>query len=156
MEKRKKISKVVALSDFALERDKRTATAELRDYFVEKNNQEKLWHLVTALMNSLRTRLFSSDEAEKITAFLARKFDIRPPAIQSFQAGGLLTHTPNVDQTGRKPVWIKKAGKGDNLFYQLFLRLQAAVQENLLDYNGARSLVRETIFHYPTAKAFLQ
>ena len=60
------------ISELAFERDKRKAYVETRDYFVKKNRQEKTWHLVTAVMNSLKQKMFSSIEAGRITEFLSR------------------------------------------------------------------------------------
>ena len=155
MQDSKKTSKIINLSSLAFERDKRKADIELRDYFVEKNRQVKAAQLVTAMKNSLRKQVFSHSEATKFTDFLVRKFDIRRPSIQSVQAG-YLSPAPTPVEAGEnrfeKKLLKKKTGMGSDIFHQLFLRLQSAVQENLLDYNGARVLVSEIVTSYPTSR----
>jgi hypothetical protein len=150
-----KKNQIVEISELAFKRDKKDAGDELQEYFVQKNRQEKAWHVTNAVKNSLRKNVFSIAEAHTIIEFLARKFDIRRAAIQYPQAGylspagrsqGDVVHKNNI-----RPLKRKKR-KDDDIFHQLFFRLQAAVQENLLDYNGARVLVKEVVTCYPTSK----
>jgi len=159
VENNKKSSKITSLSDLAFERDKKKAAVELRDYFVKKNRQIKAAQLVSAINSSLRKQVFSSSEAKKLTDFLSRKFDIRGPAIQYAQAGYLSASTsPSavITKSIKKAEFRKPKSKGSDLFHQLFLRLQAAVQENLLEYNGARVLVKDIVASYPTSRDSLR
>lgn len=157
----KKSSKIINLSELAFQRDKEKAGAELRDYFVKKNRQIKAAQLISAMKSSLRKEVFSSSEAKKITDFLSRKFDIRAPAIQYAEAGYL---SPSTSSTQGLPQSVKNqkkplrrvVNKSSDYFHELFLRLQSAVQENLLDYNGARVLVRDVVASYPTARDSLR
>lgn len=157
VEENKKSSKITDLSDLAFKRDKEKVDVELRDYFVKKNRQIKAAQLTSAMKSSLKKKVFSCPEAKKITDFLARKFDIRGPAIQYAQAGYL---SVSRSQGRSKPETIKPlrspAKRGGDLFHELFLRLQLAVQENLLDYNGARVLVRDVVESYPTSRDSLR
>lgn len=86
---RRKPTKIVNLSELVFERDKQKAKEELTDYFVKKDRQVKAAQLVSALKSSLRKRLFSVAEAEKLIGYLAKTFDMRRPAIQYAQAGYL-------------------------------------------------------------------
>lgn len=152
---RRKSRKVVNLKDVAFERDMQKAKDELTDYFVKKNRQVKAAELETALKSSLRKRLFSVTEAKRLTEYLAIKFDIRRPAIQYAQAGYLAPGATIVrnSKNSEKTVKLKRTKiKSEGIFVELFHRLQAAVQDNLLDYNGARVLVRETVDYYPVAQ----
>ena len=144
------------MSELAFERDKRNACAEMKDYFVKKNRQEKAWYLVTAMLNSLKQNVFSSVEAQKITAFLSKKFDIRRPAIQLAQAFCFATMPIEPQKVHIRTARARRTWRENEASEQLFLRLQAAVQDGLIDYNGARSLVREIITHYPKAQKSLQ
>lgn len=155
---KKKSPKIITLSTLAFERDKRNATIELKNYFVEKNRQVKTAQLVTAMKSSLRKKVFSHSEANKLTDFLSRKFDIREPAIQYVQAGYLApVSTANQDAGNTKKRLFRKTTRvGGEFFHQLFLRLQSAVQENLLDYNGARVLVRDIVTSYPKSRGSLR
>jgi hypothetical protein len=159
LEQNKKSAKITHLSDLAFERDKEKAGAELRDYFVKKNRQIKAAQLINAITSSLRKQVFSSSEANKLTDFLSRKFDIRGPAIQYAQAG-YLSACPKPDIGSAKSIkktFFKKPKKqGSDLFHHLFLRLQAAVQDNLLEYNGARVLVRDIVTSYPASRDSLR
>lgn len=147
---------ILNFSDFALKRDKQIATFEMTDYFVHKSRQEKAWNLITAVKNSLRQDIFSSAEARKITAFLAGQFDIRLPAIEHAEAFSTsIVPGKSIKKRVRSP-FKKRTKEGHELFLQLFLRLQTGVQENLLDYNGARSLVVEIVTRYPKARGCLQ
>ena len=144
------------ISEFAFERDKRKAYVETRDYFVKKNRQEKTWHLVTAVMNSLKQKMFSSIEAGRITEFLSRKFEIRRPAIDLAQAICFSTIPGATNRVNIKTALVRKSGENIEISDQLFLRIQAAVQDDLLSYSEARSMVREIIGHYPKAQKYLQ
>ncbi|MFT5697396.1 MAG: hypothetical protein ACI8ZB_000244 [Desulforhopalus sp.] len=155
MKENKKSSKIVNLSDLAFERDKKEVNKELTDYFVKKNRQVKAAQLISAMKSSLKKKLFSGAEAKKFAALLAIKYDIRGPAIQYAQAGYLspVPAVANDDSDLVKKRRIKrKSESGGDFFREFFLRLQVAVQENLLDYNGARVLVREIVISYPAAK----
>lgn len=159
MEHNKKTLKVTNISDLALERDKKKAHVELRDYFVKKNRQVKAAQLTSTISRSLRKKAFSSSEAKKLTDYLSRKFDIRGPAIQYAQAGYLSAGSrPSNDSTKqiKKTPFSRLENRGSDLFHQLFLRLQSAVQENLLEYNGARVLVREIVTNYPGSRDSLR
>lgn len=157
----KKSSKIIHLSDFAYQRDKEKAGVELRDYFVKKNRQIKAAQLISAMKSSLKKEVFSCSEAKKITDFLSRKFDIRAPAIQYAEAGYLSASTSSAQglsqsvKNTKKPL-KRSVNKGSDYFHELFLRLQSAVQENLLDYNGARVLVRDVVASYPTSRDSLK
>ena len=161
MGERKKSSKIINLSDLAFQRDKEKAGVELRDYFVKKNNQIKAAQLMSAMKSSLKKDLFSCSEAKKITDFISREFDIRAPAIQYAEAGYLsasMSSTQGFSQgvkNNKKPL-RKSVNRGSDFFHDLFLRLQSAVQENLLDYNGARVLVRDVVASYPTTRESLR
>ena len=144
------------ISELALERDKRKAYVETRDYFVKKNRQEKAWHLTTAVMNSLKQKMFSSIEAQRITEFLSKKFEIRRPAIELAQAICFATIPDATNRVNIKTGLARKSGGNNEIADQLFLRIQAAVQDDLLSYNEARSMVREIIVHYPKAQKYLQ
>jgi len=144
------------MSELAFERDKRNAITEMRDYFVQKNRQEKAWNLVTAMMNSLKQNVFSNVEAQKITEFLSKKFDIRRPAIELAQTICFATIPIKPKKVNMNTVRPRRMAGESEISEQLFLRLQAAVQDDLIDYNGARSLVREIIVHYPKAQKYLQ
>ena len=150
----KKSSKIINLSTLAFERDKKNANIELTNYFVQKNRQVKSAQLITAMKSSLSKKVFSHSEANKLTDFLSRKFDIRGPAIQYVQAGYLSPVSTAGKGAGdtKKRLFSKTTRAGGELFHQLFLRLQSAVQENLLDYNGARVLVRDIVTSYPTSR----
>jgi len=152
---RRRARKIVNLSDVAFARDKQKVQDELTDYFVKKNRQVQAAELETVLKSSLRKRLFSVKEAKKLTEYLAVKFDIRRPAIQYAQAGFLTpgTKAAQVSVNQKKRVQLKrKKSRPEDYFLTLFMRLQAAVQDNLLDYNGARVLVRETVDYYPVTQ----
>jgi len=159
MGENKKSSKIIHLSDLVFERDKKKADVELRDYFVKKNRQIKAAQLMSAVKSSLKKEVFSCSEAKKLTVFLSSKFDIRAPAIQYAQAGYL---SPSTSSTQGLPKSVKTAplrksvNRGNDLFHELFLRLQSAVEENLLDYNGARLLVRNIVVSYPTSRDSLR
>lgn len=147
---------IINISEYSLKRDKRIVSMEMKDYFVGRNRQEKAWHLATALKSGFRQNIFSTAEAKKITGFLARKFEIRLPAIEYAQALGS-SSIPRISNRGKIQGDFKKTvNGGNNLFSELFLRLQVGVQENLLDYNGARTLVEEIVTCYPKARASLQ
>lgn len=147
---------IIKILDYYLKRDKRIASEEMKDYFVGRNRQEKAWHLATALKSGFRQNIFSTAEAKKITAFLAGKFEIRLAAIEYAQALGS-SPIPRISKRGKiRGGFEKPVTGGNNLFSELFLRLQAGVQENLLDYNGARTLVEEIVTRYPKARAILQ
>ncbi|MFT5729173.1 MAG: hypothetical protein ACI8PB_003336 [Desulforhopalus sp.] len=157
MGENKKSSKIINLSDLAFERDKKNANVELRDYFVKKNRQIKAAQLISAMKSSLKKEVFSCSEAKQLAGFLARKFDIRGPAIQYAQAGYLSPgpiSNKGLAQTekNKKTPLRRSVDRGNDLFHELFLRLQSAVQENLLDYNGARVLVRDIVISYPTSR----
>jgi hypothetical protein len=155
MGENKKSSKIIHLSDLAFERDKKNAGVELRDYFVKKNRQIKAAQLISAMKSSLKKEVFSSSEAKQLAGFLSKKFDIRGPAIQYAQAGYLSPGpTQGLTQSGKnkKTPLRRSVDRGSDLFHELFLRLQSAVQENLLDYNGARILVRDIVISYPTSR----
>lgn len=156
MKKRTHSPTRVNFSEFALKRDKQIASVEMRDYFVSKNRQEKAWQLMTAVINSLRQNIFSTAEAKKITEFLARKFEIRLPMLEYALAvnPSANPHKPNSGNI-RSDHRIRQKDERV-LFYQLFIRLQAGVQENLLDYNGACVLVGEIVSRYPKARGSLQ
>lgn len=140
------------ISDYAYKRDMRNVGNEMRDYFVSKNRQEQAWIVMRLVMDCLRKQCFSSAESKKVTAFLCRKFTIRKPDIDHVQNLSP-AQKPDRDNIAMIPVAMPK-GQGE-VFHQLFLRLQAAVQDNLLDYADARSLVREMIVHYPEVKGSL-
>jgi len=157
MRENKKSSKIINLSELAFERDKKNANVELRDYFVKKNRQIKAAQLISAMKSSLNNEVFSCSEAKQLAGFLARKFDIRGPAIQYVQAGYLAPGLrPNKglvqDVKNKKKPLRGSVDRGSDLFHELFLRLQSAVQENLLDYNGACILVRDIVISYPTSR----
>ena len=156
MKKKRSSTTIVNIADFALKRDKEIASLELRDYFVSRNRQEKTWNLINAVKSGLRQNIFSTAEAKKITEFLARKFEIRLPAIEFAQA----VHSPAIHSQSYRSTTqadaLNRSNGGHTLFHQLFFRLQAGVQENLLDYNGARSLVGEIVSRYPKARGSLQ
>lgn len=159
MGENKKSSKIIHLSDLAFQRDKEKADVELRDYFVKKNRQIKAAQLMTAMKSSLRKEVFSCSEAKKIIVFLSRKFDIRAPAIQYAQAGYLsasTSATQGVPKSVKTAPLRRSVNRGSDFFHELFLRLQSAVQENLLDYNGARVLVRDVVESYPTSRDSLR
>ena len=134
------------------EKDKKKVETELRDYFVHKNRQEKAWTITNAVASNLKQQKFSHAEAQKITEFLAEKFGIRLPAITHTQ---LFRQNPTPLKKNSKNLIVKLAQKKDIFFNQLFLQLQAAVQDNLLDYHQARSLVCDTVTHYPKIKKHL-
>lgn len=157
MGEKTKTTKIIHLSDLAFQKEKERAGIELRDYFVKKNNQIKAAQLTTAIKSSLKKEVFSSSEANTLTDFLAKKFDIRGPAIQYAQAGYLSGSSAQRETHSAKQKLFKKpVHRGSDLFHQLFLRLQSAVQENLLDYNGARVLVRDIVQSYPASRESLR
>ncbi|TKB12384.1 hypothetical protein [Desulforhopalus sp. IMCC35007] len=144
-----KNSQIVDISELAFNRDKKNAGEELTQYFVQKNRQEKAWQITSAFKHSLRKNIFSKTEAHTLVEFLARKFDIRRAAVQYPQAGD--SQTVRGANNNISPFKRKKSNDND-IFHQLFIRLQNAVQENLLDYNGARVLAKEVVTCYPTSK----
>lgn len=154
MSMRRKTKKVVNFHDKAFLRDKNTAQDELTDYFTEKNRQVKGAQLVSALKISLKKKLFSVKEAKQLADYLAGKFDIRQSAIQYTQTGfhslGAKTVTTNKGKSAMIP--MKKITKPKDFFINLFARLQEAVQENLLEYNGARVVVRDIVDQYPVTR----
>lgn len=159
MKKESTASKIVNLADVAFKRDEKKAGLEMTEYFVEKHRQIKGAQLVSAIQSSLRKKTFSGTEAQKLTEFLSRTFDIRGPAIQYAQAGYLKPGSSMLQEdkrTHKKKKLFQKVSSGNDFFHQLFLRLQVAVQENLLDYNGARVLVREIVTSYPTTRESLR
>lgn len=142
------------ISDLALKRDKARAGEELKNYFINKNRQEQSWQLTNALVSSLRKKAFSNAEAGKITSFLSREFDIRHSALQYSQAWhlGPRRSYSRVDNIRSMPLRTKE---NTGLFYDIYLRLQAAVQDKLLDYRGAHSLVKEIVYAYPASRAHI-
>lgn len=136
----------------AFEKDKKKVETELRDYYIHKNRQEQAWNITNAVASNLKQKKFSHAEAKKITKFLAAKFGIRLPAIAHTQ---LFHLAPPTKSKNSKKVLIRLAKKKNEFFHQLFLQLQNAVQDNLLDYHQARSLVCDTVAHYPKIKKHL-
>lgn len=147
---------VYNMSELAFERDKRNACAEMRDYFFRKNRQEQAWNIITAMMNSLQQRVFSNVEAQRITAFLSKKFDIRRSAIELAQALCFAAIPIKPKKVNIRTALARRTSEENEISKELFLRLQAAIQDDLIDYNGARSLIREIITHYPKAQKSLQ
>ena len=155
MGNRRKPAKIIDLNDLAFNRDKKKAKEDLKDYFVNKNRQIQSAELVSVLKSSLRKGLFSSAQAKNLVEYLAKKFDIRQPAIQYAQAGYLSpvsqAHKKHVYREKKRPI-RRSTASSEDFFIQLFLRLQAAVHDNLLEYNGARVLVRDFVDHYPVTR----
>ncbi len=140
------------ITKITFEKEKKKVETELRDFFIHKTRQEKAWSITNAVASNLKQKKFSHAEAQKITEFLAAKFGIRLPAIAHTQMFRL---TPPPRKNNCKKVTLRLAQKKNEFFHQLFLQLQAAVQDNLLDYHQARSLVCETVTHYPKIKKHL-
>lgn len=142
------------ISDLALKRDKARAGEELKNYFVKKNREEQSWQITNALVSSLRKKAFSNAEAGRITSFLSREFDIRHAALQYSQAGYLGPRRSNskADNIMSMPM---RTGESTEAFYDIYLRLQAAVQDNVFDYRGAHSLVKEIVHAYPASRAHI-
>lgn len=155
MKKKSNSTTTVNIAEYALKRDKEIACREMRAYFVTMNRQEKAWHLSNAVKNSLSKNIFSTAEVQKMTKFLAGKFGIRQPTMEYAQAVSSSTTHCAADRKTTQADAIRGPG-GENVFFvELYLRLQAGVQENLLDYNGAFALVHEIITRYPKARASL-
>ncbi len=154
MSMKRKSKKIVNFQDKAFLRDKNKVQDELTDYFAQKNRQVKGAQLVSALKSSLKKRLFSVKEAKELTDYLAGKFDVRQSAIQYTQAGfRSLGTTVSKTTTGKaEMIPIKRSSKSKDFFLSLYTRLQDAVQDNLLEYNGARVLVRDIVDHYPVTR----
>ena len=155
MKKKSNSTNTVNIAEYALKKDKEKACREMRSYFVTMNRQEKAWHLSNTVKSSLSKNIFSTAEVEKMTKFLADKFGIRQPAMEYAQAvSSSATHCTADGKTTQADTIIRPVG--ENVFFvELYLRLQAGVQENLLDYNGAFALVQEIITRYPKARASL-
>ena len=154
MNRERTAKKIVDFQDSAFLRDKKKAQSELTDYFVMKRRQVKGAQLVSAVKASLNKKLLSVNEAKELTEYLADKFDIRQPAIQYTQAGFRSLGAKDPKTTNGKATMIsfKKTKRPKDFFLNLFARLQEAVQDNLLEYNGARVLVRDIVDHYPVAQ----
>lgn len=136
-----------------LEKEKKKAVTELRDYFIRKYRQENAWSVIHTVEHHLRQKKITSGEARKLTAFLAKKFDVDQPAVEHARMFSP-SSVPAERRTNTSP--CNMVHRQEDMFHHLFLRLQAAVQANILDYNQARSLICETLVHYPTASSALQ
>lgn len=154
MPKEKTESKVYQIADLVLERDKARATEELKNYFVDKNRQEQSWQITNTLIGRLRQKAFSNAEAGEITSFLVREFDIRYAAIQYSQDGYLGPKSPNTI-SDKIRMFPKRGRENTEAFYDIYLRLRLAVEDNLLDYRGAQSLVKEIIHAYPASRSYV-
>lgn len=134
----------------ALERDKKKFVVELRDYYVDKTRQESGWSIVGAISQRLRKKEFTCKEAKQLVRFLARKYDIRRTSLQyatSFSASGPARGSFIEKQQTRQ----ETTGE----FHELFLRLQAGVQDKLLSYRDACSLIEESTVGYPLAREWI-
>jgi|GEM_PF-4978404 len=141
---------IFSLKAAALERDKRKFVAELRDYYVDKIRQESGWSIVGAISQRLRKREFSNKEARQLVRFLARNYDIRQTSLQystSFSAAGLKRESVSEKQHPGK----ENSGE----FHELFMRLQAGVQDKLLSYRDACLLIEESTAGYPLAQEWI-
>ncbi|WP_028583694.1 PDDEXK family nuclease [Desulfogranum mediterraneum] len=134
------------IARYALLRDKRKVAEGLKDYFVQKNKQERVSSVVSAFLNRLRQRDFADSEARDMVTFLSRTFEIRRPGVEYAQAFQFSRSPAGSTSTPRV---VSRARGGRELFSQLFLRLQATVQDKLLEYHQARSLVQEAVLSYP-------
>ncbi|PIE58691.1 MAG: hypothetical protein CSA33_01965 [Desulfobulbus propionicus] len=128
----------------ALERAKKEIVSELRDYFVDKAKQESGWVIVNALSQSLRKRRFTLGQVRKIDSFIRDTFEIKGSDlsyVRSFDA----TDVGSRNVEAHAQIQIRQ----EQLFQELFLRLQVAVREQLLSFRDACRLVKEIEVGYP-------
>jgi|GEM_PF-2981922 len=145
---------VHSLEQKRFETAKEKAHLELVDYFVNLDQQRKLWYFTVAINSNAKSHHFTQSQAEKLIDDLSKNYDIRRPNIE-----WAVAYTPccsfDLNQE-QKVVRLEKSGLLSELFETQLGELYRLIKEKLLEYRQALELTLVLLNNYPAAKRLIK
>lgn len=126
---------------------------ELVDYFVNLDEQRKLWYFTLAVNNNARGHNFSLPQAERLIDELVRSYGIRRVNIEAAIAFNPVRSSTTASITGEKQKLIRfrKGSLLGELFEDHINDLYGLIQRKILEFRQALELVLVLLQNYPSA-----
>lgn len=140
---------VHSLEQKRFESEKEQVRLGLVDYFVNLEEQRKLWYFTVAINSSARSHNFTQLQAEKLVDDLSTTYDIRRPNIQSAVA---FNPFRSLNLKKKQKVFpLKKTGLFNERFEEQLGELYQLITGKLLEYRQALELTLVLLDNYPAA-----
>ena len=145
---------VHSLEEKRFEATKGKVHLELVDYFVNLDEQRKLWYFTVAVNSNAKSHNFSQPQAEQLIDDLSKNYDIRRPNIESAVA---FNPFRSLDlKKKQKVIMLKKGGLLNELFQDQLGELYRLIKGKLLEYRQALELTLILLDNYPAASRLIK
>lgn len=145
---------VHSLEEKRFEATKEKAHIELVNYFVNLDEQRKLWYFTVAVNSSAKSQYFSQPQAEKLIGDLSKNYDIRRPNIESAVAFNPCFFLDLKKK--QKVITLKKSGFLNDFFENHLGELYRLIKGKLLEYRQALELILVLLDNYPAARRLIK
>lgn len=137
---------VICLQERRFASEKQKVHSELVDYFVNLEEQRRLWYLTVAIRSQALGRQFTTSQAEELVRHLTRQYGIRRANIEAalaFHSFAYLNRggNPKVVRLQNHPLSDEQFDEQISVLHDLFLK-------KILEYRQALELVVLLITHY--------
>ena len=144
---------VHCLREKRFESAKEKVHLELVNYFVNLDEQRRLWYFTLAIRSHAQGHHFSLTQAEQLVGYLAGHCGIGKANIESALAFNcFISHRTSEKQ---KIVRLEKGNIPNDDFEEQISVLYSLLQEKSLEYRQALELVLIVLNHYPTSRRVL-
>jgi len=141
---------VYALEQRRFEAAKQKVHLELVDYFVNLDQQKKLWYFTVAVNGNARANHFSLNQAEKLVDSLVCNYTITSSHIEAAVAFDPTRSAKFMEEL--KIVPLCKGGLLDSIFTEQLGTLYELMSLQILEFRQALSLVLVLLENYPVLR----
>lgn len=145
---------VHSLEQKRFEATKEKAHLELVNYFVNLEDQHKLWYFTVAVHSNAKSHHYTQPQAEKLIGDLSKTYDICMPNIESAVAFNPFRSLDFMKK--QKVIMFKKSGLLNDLFEEQLGELYRLIKGKLLEYRQALELTLVLLDNYPTARRLIK
>jgi hypothetical protein len=147
---------IASFTDHARKKEEKRNHDHLVDYFCKNITQTSAWMLLLSIINNVKQRTFSNNDAQEIVKILCTEFGVRACGIQYSRT---FSSAPSLHEATKASNVIKIAFKkvchttnNERLIYEL----RTAIQDKTIEYRQVLDLIIKIIENYPDTEKQLQ
>jgi hypothetical protein len=142
-----------SLEQKRFETTKEKVHVELVNYFVNLDEQHKLWYFTVAVNSNAKSHHFTQPQAEKLIDDLSKNYDIRRSNIELAVA---FNPCCSLDLNKKqKVIMFNKIGLLSDIFEEQLSELYRLIKGKLLEYRQALELTLVLLDNYPAARRLI-
>ncbi len=141
---------IYSLQQKRFEAAKQKVHSQLVDYFVDLEEQRRLWYFTLTVNNNARAHQFTQPQAEELLAGLKQSYDIRRANLESARAFDPCRKP--LSEKEDKILKFQKGGVAISAFEEYLGTMFDLIRNKLLEFRQALSLALVLLDNYPGAQ----